>query len=144
MNYERTIEIDTDAAAVWAVMEDVDHWPDWTPTIKSVALSSGRVVGPGSTALIRQPALPPATWQVTAYEPGRSFTWETKVRGVKMTGGHTVVPLAGGRSRVTLLITGGGILSRVFGPLINRPVRKAVDTEAESLKKHVEAHVRRP
>jgi uncharacterized membrane protein len=142
MRFTTTVEIEAEPAAVWAVMEDVNRWPDWTPTMKSVALTSGEVVGPESTATIRQPALPPAVWRVTSYEAGRSFSWETDVRGVHMVGDHRVEPLPGGRSLVTLGITSSGVLSTIFGPLINGQVRKAVRTEAASLKRHVEASVR--
>ena len=75
----RTFNVSTDIAApaerVWEVMIDTNRWHEWTPSITSVKRLSDAPIAVGSRVLIRQPKIPPASWTVTAIEPGASFTW---------------------------------------------------------------------
>ncbi|MDT7677384.1 MAG: hypothetical protein QOD82_5286 [Pseudonocardiales bacterium] len=75
MYFEAATEIDAPAERVWAVLADVEHWPDWTPTMTSVRLLTAGPLGPGSAAEIRQPKLPKAVWTVTGFEAGRRWSW---------------------------------------------------------------------
>ena len=118
---------------VFAVLCDVDRWPEWTSTMSSVRRIENGPLSVGSRAQVRQPGLRPAIWQVTEMEPGRSFSWATRSVGVRVTGGHVVEETAAG-SRVTLSIEFTGPL----GPLISRLFRKRneqyLTTEAKGLK----------
>jgi len=77
MKYEVTEEIDADPSDVWAVLADVEHWPDWCPTMSSVRRLDDGPFGVGSAAEVHQPKLPRTIWRVTEFEPGRRFEWAT-------------------------------------------------------------------
>ena len=67
MKLGHVIHIDAPPEVVWAVTEDIERWPEWTPTVESAKrLDQGRL-DIGSTALLKQPGLPEATWVVTAF-----------------------------------------------------------------------------
>ena len=72
----------------------------------------------GSQGRIRQPKLPPAVWQITELDEGRSFTWVTRSPGVRVTARHSVEASEGG-SRATLSLQFSGLL----GPLVARLTR---------------------
>ena len=57
-----------------------------------------------------QPGLPKATWQITDWQPGRSFTWESSGPGLHATATHVVQPQAAG-SRASLGIQWNGALA---------------------------------
>src|SRR4051794_34414734 len=87
MNYEYTVDINASPEQVWAVLEDVDKWPQWTKSMKKVeALDKPLAIG--SRVKIKQPRLPGATMTVTALEGNRSFSWRTKSPGLQIEAHH--------------------------------------------------------
>src|SRR5580765_507243 len=65
---EFSISVDIRAAPprVWALISDIEGWPGWTPTVKSVERLDAGPLAVGSRARIRQPKLLPAVWQITS------------------------------------------------------------------------------
>jgi uncharacterized protein YndB with AHSA1/START domain len=110
-----SVDIQAPPSRVWAVMADVERWPEWTASVSRVARLDSGPLAVGSRARIRQPRLPPAVWNVVAVDEGRGFTWESRGPGVRVTARHTVEPAAGG-SRATLWLEFGG----PFGALLAR------------------------
>ncbi len=148
MHIERTIDLEAPASVVWAVMADVEQWHTWTDSIDSVvvagapsAAGSGDAVGIGSSAVVRQPGFPAATWTVTEWEPGRSFTWESRAPGVHSVGEHSVEAVGESACRATLAIHQTGALAWVLGLLAGRRSRRYVDMEAAGLKARSEVRV---
>ena len=132
-DFSIAIEIPAPTDRVWAVMSDVERWPEWTPTVTSIErLDQGPLVV-GSRARIRQPRLPPATWRVTELVPGRSFTWVTHSPGVLVIAHHGVES-AGDGTRAVLSLRFSGLL----GPLVARMTRglneRYLGMEANGLK----------
>ena len=78
MIVEGEVSVNASAEEVWGTLSDVEHWNEWTPSIKSILLLDPKPLHLGSTALIEQPRLPRAKWQVTKIEPGRGFDWVSK------------------------------------------------------------------
>src|SRR5687768_15148298 len=101
MQFQTSIEIAAPPATVWAVMADVERWPDWTASVRSIRRLDSGPLQPGSRALIRQPRFPPAMWTVTAVDPGRAFTWKSGMPGMWVYAQHSINEADGG-ARVTL------------------------------------------
>lgn len=133
MELQRSIDIAASPDQVWAVLCDATRWPEWTSSVTSVELLDGSELRLGSRAVIRQPKLPPAKYTVTAFEPGRGFTWETGRFLVRGTARHEIVATSGG-SRVTLAVRFGGLLGWLAGRLYRRLTLEYLDREAEGLK----------
>jgi hypothetical protein len=125
-------------SVVWGVTVDVERWPEWTPTVESAVRLDGGPFGVGSTARIQQPGLPEAVWRVTAFDAGAGFTWETRVRGMRMIATHQLTP-AGDGTKNTLRLKVTGVAAVLLWPLIRRSIRQALEQENTGLKKACEA-----
>jgi uncharacterized membrane protein len=124
---------------VWAVMRNVERWPDWTPTVRKIRLLDKGTLRVGSRAVIWQPKLPPAKWKVIHLDDAeRAFTWETTGPGIRVEARHSVEPI-GSDSRATLSIQFSGLL----GPFVARLTRdineRYLDLEAKGLREYAEA-----
>ena len=133
-----SVDIEAPAAAVAAVMVDVERWHEWTSTITSIRRLDDGPLRVGSRAAIRQPKLPPATWVVTSLEDGRGFTWITKSPGVTTSARHVVEPRANG-CRATLSVEFSGWFSGLVAFITGRLNERYLGIEAEGLKRRSEA-----
>src|SRR3954469_10324097 len=135
---EHTLKFPVDAPPddAWAVLSDVERWPEWTASMRTVERLDEGDLRVGSTARIKQPALPRVTWTVTDVVPGRSFTWEARSGGVRTKGIHTVEPDGDG-SLVTLGIDQRGPMSWLVTLLYARRTKRYVAMEAEGLRSRV-------
>ena len=132
-----SIDVDADAARVWAVITDVERWPDWTDSVTSLHLLDPAPLRVGSRALIEQPRLPRTEWTVTSIDEGhqrREFVWEAKGLGRRTTATHGVEPLGPGRSRATLSIGQEGWLGSLAGRAYRRLTDRYLAMEAAGLK----------
>ena len=138
IHIERTVSINAPPERVWSVMMDVERWPEWTESMKSVERLDSEEFGVGSKAKLRIRRSPSANvWTVTEVTPNRSFTWETNSGGVKGIASHLIEPDGNG-SKVTLTVDLSGIVATLFSPMIAGQSRKNVDMEAEGLKRRAE------
>ena len=85
------------------------------------------------TAPTRWPGLPSAVWTITAWEEGRSFTWESTRPGIRSVGTHTLRPGAGGSTTIELGITWHGPLAPLVRLLLGRKSLDYVTREAAAL-----------
>jgi uncharacterized membrane protein len=137
---EHSIVIQAPQSVVWRVTIDIQQWPEWTPTVKSVTRVDDGPFDLGGAAWIKQPGLPEAKWVVTELTPGERFTWETRVRGIRMIATHVLsTEAAGTRSEVRLEMS--GVIARLLWPLIGVPARKTLERENAALKAKCEAVV---
>src|SRR3954452_8078314 len=113
-----TIDIDAPTDVVWAALRDIEHWTEWTPTVTSVRPLRPGPLAVGHIAIVRQPKLLPARWQITDLQEGRSFTWITRSPGILVTARHAIEGAPNG-SRVMLSLDFSGPL----GPLAARLTR---------------------
>ena len=140
-NIYTTIDIQAPPDRVWAAVRDVEHWSEWTPTVISIRPLDPGPLAVGNRAIVRQPKLLPARWQVTELEEGSGFTWIMRGPGVLVTARHSVEAAANG-SRATLSLDFSGPL----GPLCARLARglnaRYLAIESRGLKKRAEADAR--
>jgi hypothetical protein len=134
-----SVDIQSPPDRVWAVMRDIERWPEWTPTVTSVRqLEPGPLVV-GTRALIRQPKLPPAEWKITELDDAnRSFTWITRGPGVQVLARHWVEAADGG-SRATLSIEFSGLLGALVARLTHGLNQRYLALEAKGLKQRSES-----
>lgn len=119
--------------ALWPVLSDVRNWADWLPTVDaSRALEPDRPDEVGASYVLAQPRLPRATWTITDWEPGSSFTWESRSPGVTSTGTHELVPGPGGTT-IRLGVTWTGPLAGLIRRLLGARTLAYVTREAEAL-----------
>jgi uncharacterized membrane protein len=138
VDIKRAIEIAAPAEKVWAVMTDVERWPEWTPSVTDVERLDAGPFGIGSRARIRQPRLPAAVWTVTDAEMGRHFEWRNATPGLKTVASHRIEPQAANDCRVTLTLGWMGLLAPLVRLALGRLSSRYVEMEAEGLKRRCE------
>lgn len=136
-HFSKTISIAASPADVWKVLADVERWPQWTKSVKSVQRLDQKPMAVGSQTRIEQPKLRPATWTVTVWEPEKSFTWVSK-SGVTVTGVHEIIPTPRGCD-VNLTIHFGGLLGGVIGFFAGSLTTEYMAMEANGLKRQAES-----
>ena len=137
MNFSISVDIDAPRERVWAIMSDIERWPEWTASVKRVRQLTPGPMAVGTKAFVRQPRLPPAFWKVVSFEPNECFTWVSSSPGFSITARHSVQSIERG-SRATLSLQFAGLL----GPALARLTRDLNDRylalEAAGLKRRSE------
>jgi uncharacterized protein YndB with AHSA1/START domain len=137
-NILKTVIIEAPPEKVFAVLCDVEYWPEWTATMTAVRrLDHGPFIV-GSSARVRQPKLRPTVWRVTELDENRNFTWTAQSPGLRLQAGHRVEPHGSG-SRVALSFEMSGILAPVVARVYGKLLDEYVAIEARGLKKRSEA-----
>ena len=131
------IDIEAPPERVWKVMSDVERWHRWTTSITSIKLLDGRPLAVGSRALVRQPKLPPAKWQVTEFEEGRCFVWVSRGPGFSVVARHAVDGRMGG-SRASLSMDYSGAVGWLMARLMRGLIERYISLEANGLKARCE------
>ena len=138
MNYEHSELIDAEPAAVWALYADVERWPEWTTSVTRVTGLEGADLRVGKRFRIEQPRLPSLVWDVTAVEPGASWTWMQRSFGSTTVATHEVIPTEGQRTTVRQRIEQRGPIGVVVGLLMGRLTKRYLAIEAAGLKRRCE------
>ena len=131
------VDIKASPDEVLTVLFEVERWPEWTPTMKSVRRLDEGPLAVGSRARIRQPKLVPAVWQVTELDAQKGFNWVTQNPGLAIKAMHWVEP-GGAGSRVTLSIGLSGRLRRLAAWIYGDLSKRYIAIEAEGLRKRCE------
>jgi uncharacterized membrane protein len=137
MTVEDAIHIEAPPDVVWRVTEDIERWPEWTPTIASVVRVGQAPWGPGSIARIKQPGQPEAEWVVTEYEPERRFAWATRRQGLRMVATHEISADGAGTKNV-LRVEAEGPVAVLLWPVLRLAMRRALSVENAGLKRYSE------
>jgi uncharacterized membrane protein len=138
-----SVEIDAPARIVWDVFADVERWPEWTTSTTRVVALDGPVLEVGKRFRIKQPRLPDLVWEVTAVDPGASWTWRTRSPGATTVATHEVVAQGDARALVRQRIDQQGPLGTVVAVLMRRLTKRYLHMEAQGLKASSEARRRR-
>jgi carbon monoxide dehydrogenase subunit G len=138
MEYTVTTDIDAAPDAVWQILADVEHWPEWTASMTSIDRLDEGPLAVGSRARVKQPKLPIANFVVTDLQPGASFEWTSKRAGMTSVGDHRIAPRGAG-SQVKLTFRMTGALAPLVSVFSGKLIREYVDTEAAGLKRRAES-----
>lgn len=136
-----TVDIAASPERVWDVLTDVEHWSDWTESVRWVRRLEDGPLRTGSTAKISQPKVPTVDWVVTEFDPGREFTWVSAGPGALTTARHSVEALPGGGSRVRLSVDQSGIVGSLVGRLYRGLTERYLAMESAGLKAQCEARL---
>jgi len=138
-DFSLTVDIQAPPARAWEILLDLEHWPEWTASMKSVKRLDQGPLKLGSQARVVQPKLRPAVWEVTELHPAkRSFTWINRSAGIQILGTHRIDKQRDG-CRLTLSIAFSGLLSPIVGRLLGNLTRRYLALEANGLKQRSEA-----
>jgi uncharacterized membrane protein len=138
MQLEQSTEVKATPEAAWAVLKDVERWPEWTESMDKVEVVGGGPLMLGAKVRIKQPKLPGVQWQVSELDEGRFFAWRANGLGFKTTGSHRVEPAGDGASRVTLSLRTQGPLAGFFDAMIGKMSERYVQMELQGLKRRCE------
>ena len=92
MTFSVSRRVAAPAEDVWALLTDTEKWSAWGPSITGVEPAVGGLAT-GSRGKVRTVLGAALTYTVTAFEPGRYWSWS--VAGIPATG-HRVIPQDGG------------------------------------------------
>ena len=140
---ERTsIDVAASMDRVWAVLVDVERWPEWTDSVSSVRRLDAGPLTVGSRVEISQPRIPTGTYTVTALEPGSAFTWEQRQPGSTVTAHHECARLPDGGTRVELRVVMSGAVGGVVGRLYRKLTKRYLAMESAGVKARAEGIAR--
>lgn len=113
-NFRYTVEVLAPPERIWAVLVDVERWPEWTPTVTRVERLEEGPLAVGSQTKIWQPQLAPVIWRVTVLdETAGVFTWIASKLGIRVTATHKLEPHGDG-VRVTLSLDYSGLVGALM------------------------------
>jgi uncharacterized membrane protein len=137
--FEATIDVDAPPEAVWAVVSDVELWPEWTDSISKVEKLDSGPLRVGTRAKVSQPRLPTVVWQVTEVDEPNGFAWRAGLPGARSVADHRIEARPEGGSRVTLSIDMTGSVGALLARMTAGMTRRYLEMEARGLKSRVEA-----
>jgi carbon monoxide dehydrogenase subunit G len=144
MRIEQSVSVNAPREVVWAVLVDVETWPQLTDSVTSLNRLETGPLRVGSRASIKQPRLPTSVWTVTELVDQERFTWDTTGPGWRTHAVHDVIPAGPGSCTLHLLLEITGPVGEVMGRLTAGTARRYVGMEAEGIKRHAEAQSRGP
>lgn len=140
---DSSVEIDAPPARVWDVFADVERWATWTASIERIVPVDGTGIEVGNRFEIKQPRMPNLVWEVTAVEPGVSWTWRQRSPGGTTFATHEVVARGDGRTLVRQRIDQRGPVGVLVGVLMRGMTKRYLELEAQGLKARSEEQRRR-
>src|SRR5262245_37594255 len=100
MRYQTSTTTSAEPDRAWAVLSDIEKWPEWIEVYQEVRRAESGPLAVGHQAHVKQRGLAAGDWTVTELEEGRVFTWENRQPGVHLVGRHAVAAEEGGGSRL--------------------------------------------
>ncbi|MEV7026241.1 SRPBCC family protein [Kitasatospora sp. NPDC093558] len=128
-SHEYTGETTAAPEAVWAVLKDLDNWPQWDGSMESVTL-----LGPfevGSEVSMTPCGQEPITSVITAIEENAHYADETAFAGVVLRFSHRLSPRGDGGTTVVHRLEidgpGAGETGPQLGPAITEDFPEAME-----------------
>ena len=138
---ETEIVIDAPSQTVWAVLDDIERYPEWNPAL--TALRGRTTVGQGVVGTLRQPNNPErqVTPTITRIVGARELRWLSQAPGGVFSAEHIFIlkPISDGRTHVLHSEVFDGPVSDERWPSINTNLRQAYLNLNQALKARAEA-----
>ena len=139
MKFSASVEINATPERAWALLNNVEEWPKWIPSLKKIEKVTEGPLGVGSQVLVVARSLITVNllMTITEFVAGRRVVMEGKVLGVKMTRYYEMEPVGQDRAK----LTAGGEVSGLLAFLVRRGGQKLSEEIVQALKKKVEGTV---
>ena len=135
MKFSASVEINAPPETVWAMINKLDEWPRWIPSLRRIEKVSPGPLGAGSQ--IRVTAKSGITVKllmtIVEFVPRRRVVMQGKILGTKMLRYYELEPI-NQRTR----LTAGGEVSGLLACLVRYGGQKLSGEIVQSLKKKVE------
>jgi uncharacterized membrane protein len=136
MRFESSIDINAPAEKVWALVDKLEEWPQWMPSIKKIERLSGGPLTVGSQLSVTAEVsglTVTLLMTITEFVPQRSVVLEGKALGTKLTRFYNLEPV-NSKTKVTI----GGDVSGALAWLARRGGQEVSVEIAQAVKKRVE------
>jgi len=136
MRFESSIEINAPATKVWALIDKLEEWPQWMPSIKKIERVSKGLLAVGSQLSVtaKVSGLTVALLMtITEFVPERTVVMQGKTLGTNLTRFYNLEP-ANGKTKVTI----GGDVSGALAWIACRGGKKVSAEIAQAAKKKIE------
>src|SRR5918994_5782909 len=81
---ERVFDLGLPADTVWALLAQVERWPEWAPHMRRARLDGKAALGPDSEGEFRFRPVGSGNFQMTAWEPPHLWTWRGQAVGLQI------------------------------------------------------------
>jgi carbon monoxide dehydrogenase subunit G len=136
VRFENSIDVNAPANKVWALIDKLEEWPQWMPSIKKIGkISEGPLtVGSKLSVTVKVSGLTvKLLMAITEFVPERRAVLEGKALGTKLTRFYTLEPV-NSKTKVTI----GGDVSGALAWLARRGGQEVSAEIARAVKKKVE------
>lgn len=137
MRFSSSVEINAPVEKVWTLVDNLEEWPQWMPSIKKIARVSEGPLTVGSqlsvTAKVSRLTVN-LLMTITEFVPERSVVMQGKALGTNLTRFYTLEPV-NGKTKVTV----GGEVSGLLAWLARRGGQAVSDEIAQAAKKRIES-----
>ncbi len=135
MKFSSSIEIDAPPEKVWALVNELEEWPQWIPSIKKIEKLSEGALGIGSQIRVTAKSIITVKllMTITEFVPGQRAVMLGKVLGTEMTRYYTFEPV-NQRTR----LTAGGEVSGLLAFLVRRGGQALSEEIVQAAKRKIE------
>jgi uncharacterized membrane protein len=136
VRFESGIDINAPAEKVWTLIDKLEEWPQWMPSIKKIERVSKEPLTVGSqlTVTAKVSGLTVRLLMtIIKFVPERTVVMQGKALGTSLTRFYTLEPLDG-KSKVTI----GGEVSGALAWLARRGGQAISDEIVQAVKKRIE------
>jgi uncharacterized membrane protein len=136
MRFESSIEIDAPVGKIWALIDRLEEWPRWMPSIRSIKRISLDPLTVGSQLSIAASVsgiTVALRMTITEFIPERNVVMEGRALGTKLTRFYRLEPL-NNKTRVTI----GGDVSGPLALVARRGGQRVSDEIVLTVKKKIE------
>ena len=138
MRFESSIDINAPVEKVWALIDKLEEWPQWMPSIKKIERLSKEPLIAGAQLVVTAKVsglTVKLLMTITEFVPERTVVMQGKALGTSLTRFYTLEPV-NGKTKVT---TGGEVsgalawLARRGGQAVSVEIAQAVKKKVEGL-----------